>query len=58
MPKNGTTKVCSKHVCEDTVDEDNDGKNGYPQDPGCDSPTDDDETDGSRRAREPDPGTP
>jgi hypothetical protein len=46
VPKNGTIKVCSKHVCEDNDDEDNDGKNGYPDDPGCITPTDDDETDG------------
>jgi hypothetical protein len=45
VPKNGTSKVCSKHVCEDTDDEDNDGKNGFPTDPGCDTPKDDDEAD-------------
>lgn len=45
LPKNGTAKVCSKHVCEDNVDEDGDGKNGYPDDPGCTTPTDDDESD-------------
>ena len=28
--------MCSKHVCEDGVDDDGDGKNDYPNDPGCD----------------------
>ena len=46
IPKNATDKVCSKHVCEDTTDEDGDGKVGYPTDPGCATLTDDDETDG------------
>jgi len=46
IPKNGTTKVCSKHVCQDGLDEDDDTHNDYPDDPGCDSPTDDDESDG------------
>ena len=32
-------------MCEDGLDEDNDGKNDYPDDPGCSSPTDDDESD-------------
>jgi hypothetical protein len=45
VPLNGTTKVCAKHVCEDGVDDDGDGKNDYPEDPGCVSPTDDDESD-------------
>jgi hypothetical protein len=45
IPVGGTTKVCSKHVCEDGADSDGDGKNDYPTDPGCDAPTDDDETD-------------
>ncbi len=46
VPMGQTQKLCSKHVCEDTVDEDGDGKNGYPSDPGCTSGTDDDEMDG------------
>ncbi|HEY5949527.1 MAG TPA: hypothetical protein VIV40_28730, partial [Kofleriaceae bacterium] len=46
IPKNGTQKVCSKHVCEDNVDDDNDGKLDYPEDPGCTSGVDDDEADG------------
>lgn len=45
VPLNGTAKVCSKHVCDDGVDDDADGKNDYPDDPGCLSATDDDETD-------------
>lgn len=45
LPKNGTAKVCAKHVCDDNVDEDDDGKNGFPDDPGCTAPTDDDESD-------------
>jgi hypothetical protein len=45
VPKGQTAKVCAKHVCDDDVDEDDDGKNGYPNDPGCTSATDDDEGD-------------
>jgi hypothetical protein len=45
VPLGETDKVCSKHVCEDGVDDDGDGKNDYPQDPGCNKPTDDDEMD-------------
>lgn len=45
IPQGGTAMVCAKHVCEDGVDDDSDGKNDYPDDPGCASPTDDDETD-------------
>lgn len=45
IPLNGTQKVCSKPVCSDGVDDDGDGKADYPNDPGCDSPTDSDETD-------------
>jgi hypothetical protein len=45
IPLGGSTKVCSKHVCSDGVDDDGDGKIDYPDDPGCISPTDDDETD-------------
>src|SRR5262249_47273193 len=30
VPKSGTTKVCSKHVCSDGVDDDGDGKADYP----------------------------
>ena len=45
VPLGMTQKVCSKHVCNDGVDDDGDGKNDYPTDPGCTSPDDDDETD-------------
>jgi hypothetical protein len=45
VPLNGTTKVCAKHVCSDGVDDDADGKNDYPQDPGCTAADDDDEMD-------------
>ena len=45
VPMGETAKVCAKHVCEDNVDEDGDGKNGFPSDPGCTSLTDDDEGD-------------
>ncbi len=45
-PLNGTVgMVCSKPQCSDNVDDDGDGKNDYPTDPGCDSPDDNDETD-------------
>ena len=45
IPVNESVKVCAKHVCSDGVDDDGDGKLDYPTDPGCDSPTDDDESD-------------
>lgn len=45
VPLGMTDMVCSKHICEDGVDDDGDGKLDYPTDPGCASPTDDDETD-------------
>ncbi|MDB4959211.1 MAG: cell surface receptor domain protein [Myxococcales bacterium] len=45
IPLGGTGMVCSKHVCEDGVDDDADGKLDYPTDPGCDTPQDDDEAD-------------
>ncbi len=45
-PLNGTMgMVCTQPMCSDTVDDDADGKNDYPTDPGCDSPDDNDETD-------------
>ncbi len=46
IPGGQTQKVCSKHVCEDNIDDDMDGKLGYPDDPGCQSAIDDDEMDG------------
>ena len=45
VPLGGTAKVCSKHVCSDGVDDDGDGKLDFPNDPGCTSADDDDETD-------------
>jgi large repetitive protein len=45
IPLGGSQKVCSKHVCNDGVDDDGDGKLDYPTDPGCTSPDDDDESD-------------
>ncbi|MCW5807562.1 MAG: PPC domain-containing protein [Deltaproteobacteria bacterium] len=45
VPLGGTDKQCLPHVCADNVDEDGDGHVGYPTDPGCDSPEDDDESD-------------
>jgi len=46
IPFGGTSKVCTKHVCEDGFDNDGDGKTDHPNDPGCTAPTDDDEMDG------------
>ncbi len=45
IPLGGTDMVCSKPMCSDGVDDDGDGKADYPDDPGCTSPTDNDETD-------------
>ncbi len=45
VPGNGTTKVCSKPVCDDGYDDDMDGKIDYPNDPGCTTPDDSDESD-------------
>lgn len=45
IPKNQTAMVCSKPRCDDTDDEDGDGKLGYPTDPGCTTPADNDEAD-------------
>lgn len=45
VPKGETEKICTKHVCEDGVDEDDDGKTDFPNDPGCTSLIDDSETD-------------
>lgn len=44
-PLGGTGMKCSKPQCSDTVDDDGDGKNDYPTDPGCTGPDDNDETD-------------
>ncbi len=45
IPLGGTMNVCSQPMCNDGVDDDGDGKNDYPNDPGCTSPDDNDETD-------------
>jgi hypothetical protein len=45
VPMGQTALVCSKPMCSDGVDNDGDGKIDYPNDPGCDSPSDNDETD-------------
>ncbi len=45
VPMGETAMVCSKPMCSDGVDDDADGKNDYPTDPGCTSPDDNDETD-------------
>ncbi len=38
-------RVCAKAQCSDGIDNDGDGRIDYPNDPGCDSPEDDDESD-------------
>jgi large repetitive protein len=45
VKKGDTGKTCAKHICEDGLDEDGDGKNDFPQDPGCATLIDDDEAD-------------
>jgi len=45
VPKNMTNMVCSRPRCDDQDDEDGDGKLGYPTDPGCTTPDDNDEAD-------------
>jgi len=45
IPLNQTGMLCSKPRCDDTDDEDGDGKPGYPTDPGCTAPADNDEAD-------------
>jgi hypothetical protein len=44
-PLGGSMNLCEKPVCSDGVDDDGDGKADYPEDPGCDSPADNDEAD-------------
>ncbi len=39
------SRTCKPAQCNDGVDNDMDGKIDYPNDPGCDSPSDNDETD-------------
>jgi hypothetical protein len=45
IPLGETVMVCAQPVCNDTVDDDGDGANDFPDDPGCDNPGDFDETD-------------
>ena len=45
IPLGGTALSCQKPMCSDGVDDDGDGKADYPDDPGCASPDDNDETD-------------
>jgi len=45
VPLGGSQMVCSNPECSDGVDDDGDGKADYPDDPGCASPDDNDETD-------------
>jgi hypothetical protein len=45
IPVGSTAMVCSQPVCNDTLDDDGDGKIDFPNDPGCTSPTDDTEND-------------
>ncbi len=44
-PLGGAANICTIPQCADTLDDDNDGKNGYPSDPGCASTADNDEAD-------------
>ncbi len=45
IPLNGTVLSCQQPKCKDGVDDDGDGKNDYPTDPGCITPDDNDEAD-------------
>lgn len=45
VPGGQSAMVCTIPQCADTFDDDNDGKNGFPSDPGCASTSDNDETD-------------
>jgi len=40
IPVGGTAMVCSDPVCSDGLDDDNDGKIDFPDDPGCSGATD------------------
>jgi hypothetical protein len=44
-PVGMSSNVCSRPVCDDGLDDDNDGKIDFPNDPGCASPDDTDEMD-------------
>ena len=45
IPAGGTNMICTKPVCSDGLDDDDDGKIDYPTDPGCFGPTDATEND-------------
>ncbi len=45
VPLGESTMECSRPMCSDGVDDDGDGKNDYPDDPGCTSTLDNDEDD-------------
>ncbi len=45
VPQGGTAMVCTKPFCSDGVDNDADAKTDFPNDPGCTSADDNDETD-------------
>ena len=44
-PVGGSARICTRPQCQDGLDDDGDGKIDFPDDPGCASPTDDDEAD-------------
>lgn len=45
VPAGQSTMICTGPVCSDGIDDDSDGKTDFPNDPGCATPTDADETD-------------
>jgi large repetitive protein len=45
IPIGGTDMICTSPVCDDGVDDDGDGLDDYPDDPGCTEPGDFDEVD-------------
>ena len=45
VPKGGVKKICTQPVCRDGVDEDDDGRIDWPNDPGCVTEIDNDEAD-------------
>ncbi len=45
VPLGGNGMSCQQPMCKDSVDDDGDGKNDYPNDPGCTTPEDNDESD-------------
>ena len=45
VPLGGAAKSCQQPMCKDGVDDDGDGKNDYPTDPGCTTPSDNSEAD-------------